>query len=137
MLQKQPIDISFQKGLDQKTDPFRVPIGNFLRLQNQIFQKGGLLSKRNGYGQLTTLPSSADFLTTFNGNLTAVGNSLLAYIQGINQWSNKGSFHPLSLSTLSLIRSNTNQTQVDAVTSSNNLICTVFTDVGPSAATTY
>lgn len=136
-LQKQPIDISFAKGLDQKTDPFRVPIGNFLRLQNQVFNKGGLLSKRNGYGQITALPSPTDFLTTFNGNLTAVGDSLLAYIQGTNKWVNKGSFHPLSLSVLPMIRSNTNQTQVDAVTASNNVVCTVFTDVGPSAATTY
>lgn len=137
MLQKQPIDISFAKGLDQKTDPFRVPIGNFLRLQNQVFEKGGRLTKRNGYGQLTNLPSPADFLTTFNGNLTAIGDSLLAYIQGTNKWVNKGSFHPISLNTLSMIRSNTNQMQVDAVTSSNNLTCVVFTDVGPGPTTTY
>lgn len=136
-LQKQPIDISFAKGLDQKTDPFRVTVGNFLRLQNQVFQKGGLLSKRNGYGQITALPSPTDFLTTFNGNLTAVGDSLLAYIQGTNKWVNKGSFHPLSLNTLSMIRSNTNQTQVDAVTADTNLVCAVYTDIGPGSTTTY
>ncbi len=135
-LQKQPVDISFGKGLDLKTDPFRVPIGNFLRLENSVFNVGGRLTKRNGYGQLTELPELATFLTTFNGNLTAISDSIQAFIDGSNKWSNKGTFFPMGLSTLPLVRSSTNQPQGDSVTAENGLICTVFTDTG-SGSTTY
>lgn len=132
MLAKQPINVSFAKGLDQKTDPYQIPIGNFLRLQNSVFTTGMRLTKRNGYGELTSLPTPATFLTTFNTNLTAIGNSLQAYSSSNKSWITKGNYTPLSLTTLPLIRSNTNQTQVDAVTSLNGLVCTVFTDTTPS-----
>lgn len=130
---KQPIEINFSKGLDTKTDPYQVSIGNFLRLQNSVFNKAGRMTKRNGYSQLTSLLQSASYLTTFDGNLTAIGDNLQAYIKGSNTWVNKGSIQPVSLSTLSLIRSNTNQTQLDAAVSANNFICTVYTDAGPSS----
>lgn len=132
-LVKQEIDINFAKGLDLKTDPYQVAVGNFLRLQNSIFDKAGRLTKRNGFGQITNLLQSASFLTTFNGNLTAIGSTLQAYSMGSNTWVNKGNLQPISLSTLPLIRTNTNQTQVDVAVSPNNLVCTVYTDVGPSS----
>lgn len=135
-LQKQPIDINFFKGLDTKTDPYQVSVDHFSRLQNSVFDKLGRLTKRNGYGQLTTVPSVISYLTTFEGNLTGVGSNLQAFIQGTNQWINKGNLQPISLQTLSLIRSNANQTQVDAVVSANNLVCTVYTEVS-GMTTTY
>lgn len=131
-LAKQSVDISFSKGVDTKTDPWRVPIGNFLSLSNMVFTIGERLTKRNGYGSLTALPELATYLTTFNNNLTAVGKSLQALSDGTNQWVNKGSLQPLELSVLPLIRSNTNQSQLDTVISSNNLVCTVYTDQDPT-----
>lgn len=136
MLQKQPINITFERGLDTKTDPYQVPIGNFLRLQNSVFDKAKRLTKRNGYNKITTLPITADFLTTFEGNLTAVGSNLQAFAQGSNTWVNKGNLQPMSLDTLSLIRSNSTQTQVDTSVSANNFICTVYTETG-SGSTVY
>lgn len=128
-LQKQPVDISFAKGLDTKTDPKRVSIGKFLSLQNSVFTKGGLLQKRNGYAALTLVPdSTVGSITTFNGNLTAIGDSLLAYSRASNIWVDKGSIRPLELITQPLYRSSTNQTQIDAVIAPNGLICSVFTD---------
>lgn len=135
-LQKQSVDISFGKGLDSKTDPFRVPLGNFLRLENSVFTVGERMTKRNGYGQLTALPEDASFLTTFNGNLTALSDSIQAFIDGSNKWVNKGTFYPISLVTLPLIRSSTNQPQSDTAIADNGLVCTVFTDTG-SGSTTY
>lgn len=72
-LVKQNVDISFGKGLDTKTDPWRVAIGNFLSLENMVFTTAQRLTKRNGYGALKALPELATFVTTFNKNLTAVG----------------------------------------------------------------
>jgi hypothetical protein len=134
-LQKQAVDISFAQGLDTKTDPWRVAIGKFLSLANMIFTTGMRLTKRNGYGQLTTLPQLATFLTTFNGNLTAVGSSLQALSDNTNQWYNKGTLQPVELEVLPLIRSNTNQSQLDTAIS-NGLVCTVYTDQTPTSLST-
>lgn len=129
---KQPLDISFAQGLDTKTDPFRVQPGKFLSLNNSIFDKAGRLTKRNGYGLLPSLPNSSfKYLTTFNENLTAIGSRLLALSIGTKQWVDKGQVLPVSLNTLPLIRSNTNQSQADSVISSNGLVCTVYTDQVP------
>ena len=79
-LTKQAFSINFSEGLDLKTDPFQVRAGRFLNLSNSIFDKGGLLQKRNGYKQLPDLPNeNTTFVTTFNGDLTAVGSDLLAF----------------------------------------------------------
>lgn len=128
-IQKQPITINFAQGLDTKTDPWQVPVGRFLQLVNTQFDTGGMLQKRNGYARLTNLDSDdARFLTTFNGNLTAIGTSLSAYIQGSDTWVNKGPIQPCQLSTLPLIRNSLNQTQCDAVVASNGLACVAYTE---------
>lgn len=119
------------QGLDQKNDPKQITIGKYSVLQNTIFQKNGLLEKRNGYGSLPSLPdTSSSYLTTFNGNLTAIGDNLKALSSGSRKWTTKGNIQPVDLETLPLIRSNLNQSQCDAALSSNDLVCTVYTDVG-------
>lgn len=133
---KQPIVFNFSKGVDTKTDPWQISMGNFLKLENSIFTTLGQLKKRNGYGNFTALPQDATFLTTFNNNLTAIGSSIQAYSAGTNTWVNQGSLQPLKLKTLPLIRSNTNQSQVDTAISSNGLICTVYTDQTPTSLST-
>lgn len=132
-LQKQPVSINFAKGLDTKTDPFQIALGKFLSLKNSIFDKAGRLTKRNGFGKKTALPdSTTKYLTTFNGNLTAIGTSIQAFSDGSDQWIDKGSIQPIQLSTLPVVRTNTYQSQADSVTASNGLTCVVFTDQVPS-----
>ena len=136
-LNKQSININFAQGLDTKTDSKQVPVGKFLNLQNTIFDKGGLLQKRNGFGALTTLPDASTlYATTFNGNLTAIGNSFRAYSNSSKTWVNKGNIQPLELSTLPLIKSNTNQSQCDSVVAANGLVCTVYTDQNTASLST-
>lgn len=132
-IQKQSVNVNFASGLDTKTDPFQVTTGKFLSLQNSIFQKGGALQKRNGFGQLSVMPSmDSTFLTIFNGNLTAIGTSLQSYSQSNATWVNKGAIQPVSLNTISIIKNNTNQSQVDTAVAANGLVCTVYTDNVPS-----
>lgn len=127
MLNKQAVDVSFAQGLDTKTDPKRVQMGKFVRLENSIFTKGGLLQKRNGYAKLTSLPDTTySYLTTFNGDLTAIGKHIAAYNPANAQYVVKGNLEPLSLSTLPLIRNNLNQTAADSAVASNGLVCTVY-----------
>lgn len=131
-LSKQDLTINFLQGLDTKTDPFQVPPGKFLDLENTVFGTGGLLQKRNGFLQLASLPDlNSTFVTTFNGNLTAIGTELQALSTGSMSWISKGPIHPLKLDTLPLVRSGTNQSQGDSVLATNGLICTVYTDNVP------
>lgn len=131
-LQRQSLDISFAQGLDQKTDPNRVQPGRFLSLVNSVFTKQGLLQKRNGFGYLPQLPvTTSTYLTTFNSDLTAIGTSFYGYSAGIQEWVNRGSFQPIQVATLPLIRSNTNQSAVDTAINSGT-VCTVYADFNGS-----
>lgn len=116
-------------GLDTKSDPFQVPLGKFLALQNSVFTKAGLLQKRNGFAPLISLPDlTSTYLTTFNGNLTAIGDDIFAYSQGSGSWTNAGQIQPLTLSVLPLVRNNFNQVQTDTVVAVNGLLCEAYTE---------
>lgn len=132
---RQAFPIPFSEGLDTKSDEKQIKIGKFLSLQNSIFQKGGLLQKRNGYGPISSigLDLSSTYLTTLNGNLTAIGNTISAYSSGTSKWVSKGTVAPMEISTLSLIRNNINQTQCDAAIALNGLICTVYSETNGSS----
>lgn len=126
---KQPLNFNFSHGLDLKTDPKQVPAGKFLSLENIVFNAGGLLQKRNGFSQFTALNDiSARYLTTINNNLTAIGTTINSYASASNQWVTRGTVSPLTLSTLSLITSSTNQSQVDIALSTSGFTCLVYTD---------
>jgi hypothetical protein len=136
-LKKQTVNIDFSQGLDQKSDPNQIPIGKFTVLKNKIFNKFKLLTKRFGFGSLISLPNTTSkFLTTFNGNLTALGTSLYSLSEGAGAWFNKGSFQAVDLGVQPLVRANTTQNQCDAAVASNGLVCTVYTDVA-AGSTTY
>jgi hypothetical protein len=136
MLNKQSININFAQGLDLKTDPWQVDAGKFLALQNTVFNKGGKLQKRNGFGNLTALmDDSSTYLTTLNNNLTTIGNTVNAFSQGSDTWISKGSIQPMELSTLPLIRNNLNQTQCDAAVAPNNFVCTVYSELNNTTTT--
>lgn len=128
-LQKQPININFSLGLDQKSDPKQIPIGKFFALNNSIRTKGGLLAKRNGFGTLPgTLDNDASTLTVFSDNLVAIGSTLAAYSQGTQTWIDKGAFQPVSFSTKAVVRSALNQIQCDSVVAANGAVCTVYSE---------
>ncbi len=136
MLTKQAIDVSFAQGVDTKTDPKRVPVGKFLKLVNGVFTKNGLLQKRDGYPNLTSLPdTSYSYLTTCNNNLTAIGTNIAAYNNSGNTWVQKGMIQPLSLSTLPVIRNNLNQSACDIAVASNGLACAVYLEVNAGSTT--
>ncbi len=137
-LQKQNLPVNFSQGLDQKTDPFQVQPGKFLTLENSVFTKGGLLQKRNGFQNLPALPDTTyTYVNTFNDNLLAIGTNVSALDISSNTWVTKGSIVPLKIETLPLVRTSSNQSQVDSVIAPNGLICTVYTNTSPSTTYNY
>lgn len=125
MIQPQSFPLNFAMGMDTKTDPKQIQGGKFKSLKNMIFQKGKLLQKRNGYGPLTKI-SPQNYLTTLNGNLTAVGATVSAYSSTLKKWISKGNLEPCELSVLPLIRNNLSQIQCDT-TIANGLVLTTYT----------
>lgn len=128
MIQKDTLSINFAKGLSQKSDPWQQTPDRFELLENSVFNKSGRLTKRNGFPYLVTAPSDATAIDTFQGNLTAIGNSFYAYNEDKEAFINKGAFAPLSLDVLSLVKNNLPQVQCDSATSPNGSVCVVYTE---------
>lgn len=136
-LQERNLTINFAQGLDLKTDPFQVSPGRFLGMSNTQFTTAKRLGKRDGFGFLPSLPdNTSSFLTTFNGDLTAIGSKLEALSSGSETWVNRGNLQPCELSVLSLVKNNLNQTQVDTAISASNLICAVYSELN-NTTTSY
>lgn len=129
----QNVNINFAQGENSKTDPWQLPIGQFLSLENSVFQKGELLGKRPGYGVITaSAPASASYLTTLNDNLLVIGDTVSAEINSLEKFVTKGNLQPCSLDVFPIIRNNLNQVQNDTAVS-NNLVCIVYTQQTASA----
>lgn len=133
-LTPQTIPINFAQGLDTKTDPKQLSVGKFLSLENSIFTTGGELKKRNGYSPLTPLPLPADYLTTFGGNLTAIGSTLQAYSGEISRWFSKGDLVPIEPSFMPAVRGALDQVQADSVIAASGLMCTAYTETSGGIA---
>jgi hypothetical protein len=128
-LQKIPVPINFVGGYGQKTDPKQLAIGKFQSLKNTTFNKVGLLQKRNGFAELTNLSATnLSSVTTYSQSLVALGSTLNVFSEDQNEWLNRGNINQVSLSTLPVVRSSTNQSSVDASLSSTGLSLEVWAD---------
>jgi hypothetical protein len=126
-LNKQVLNLNFAQGLDTKNDPKQVQPGKMLALTNTIFQTGGMLQKRNGFNMLSSLPnSSATFLTTFNQNLTALGDNVYAYLKGNQSWVTKGELQTVDLSVMSMVRDSHSIKSTDSATATNGFTCIAY-----------
>ena len=129
-LQKQQVAVNFGQGLDTKTDPWQVPVGNFLNLENTVFNKIGRLEKRNGFEQIGSLPNENVYgLATFKDQLTLLGDSLFAYQDG-GTFLNRGPYRPCKVESQSLLKNIFNHIQSDSAVS-GDLTCVAYTtDLG-------
>lgn len=124
----QVVTVNFQQGVNTKTDPWQVPIGQFLSLENSVFTIQGQLKKRNGYGLVTTIPEAAT-ITTYFENLVALSpKSLTLYSQDTGTSINTGYIQPMSLSVIPQVRRATSQNTVDTAIAPNGLSCSVWLD---------
>lgn len=128
----QPVTINFSQGVNLKSDPWQVPMGQFLALENSVFTTQGQLRKRNGYELLITILYAAT-ITTYLENLISIGNSLNLFSKDTQSVINTGPIQPLGLSVLPMVRSATGQITVDAVISPNGLSCEVWLDSNGSS----
>lgn len=135
MLQKQALDLAFAKGLDTKVDPKRIAFGNFDILENSIFDRGGLLQKRNGFGSLAPNPN-VQLLTTYKNSLIGLGNNVSSYDEKSDTWIQSTKLQSISLNTVPLVRNAINQVFADSAVDSNGLVCTAYVSQTGSGAST-
>jgi len=126
-LQKQALNINFAQGVETKADPWQVEPGKMLEMVNSVFTKTGMLTKRNGFEQLASLPKDANHVTTFRDNLIAIKNDLLVLSPDETQWFDKGDYSQVQLNTVPLVRTGTSQTTVDTAVG-GGLACSVWVD---------
>ncbi len=60
---KQNIEVSFTKGINQKLDDKQTLTSDLLKCENRVFTKQGELSKRKGYTALTTKDCDGNSIT--------------------------------------------------------------------------
>jgi len=130
-LQKQALNINFAQGLETKADPWQVEPGKMLEMVNTVFTKTGMLTKRNGYEPLATLPKAANHLATYRDNLIAIKNDLLVLSPNDDQWFDKGDYSQVQLDTVPLVRKATSQNTVDTAIN-GGLACSVWLDADGS-----
>lgn len=120
-LNKTQIPISFNGGIDTKTDDKQVMATKLLELENGIFGKKGSLQKRHGYDILrstiledSTSLTEATGITTFKDQLLMfTGKKLYNYIEASTAWTLKGTSSSVINSNRSIIRNIYQQTDVD------------------------
>lgn len=120
-IQKNPININFALGLDQKTDPLQIKPGRFLELKNRVFNKMGRLDKRNGYaakGQTVVTPTGSFTFSQIPASVAAGRNvssfanelvemdglNLYSYSAGANNWVYKGRVETCQTSQTSILK---------------------------------
>lgn len=128
-LQKVPLAIPFSTSVDTLTDPKQVMPMHMLSLVNGVYTKDKRVDKRNGFGDLTPVPTDAGITTlaTFNSSLSAIGNRLYAFSDPTDSWINHGRFQSVRLSTQPIVRSSLGQSAQD-VAINQGLACAVFLD---------
>lgn len=134
-LQKQSLQINFGQGIDTFIDANQLPMGKFTSLVNATFVKNGdylTLQKRYGFLRLTSLLNQSQAMAMYNGNLLALGQSIQAYNATSTNWLDTGIFHPLSLSTQSVVRNLYNQSQADSCISPSGLLAATYMEARSS-----
>lgn len=127
-LTKQAVSINFSQGINTKTDPWQLPVGQFQDLKNSVFTKQGLLTKRNGFGLLANTSSKAITLTTYSSTLIGLGDNLQAYSPTEMEFLNSFYFQSLKLQALPLVRSTVSQTATDIAVAANGLCIVTWID---------
>lgn len=120
-LQPQNIPISFDQGLDSKTDPKQVLPGKMLSLNNATFNSPKEIKKRDGNIALPSaiqgggsISAGVGVASFKNELITLDGTSLYAYSQDLGTNINRGPMVPVDLSVSPVVRNTYNQDQPDS-----------------------
>lgn len=120
-INKAPLQIQFQGGVDTRTDSKQVPTVKLLDLQNCIFTKKTTLSKRTGYtARSTAIQNGGGVIANAKGLGQRDGEILLftdkrcfSQRPSADRWADSGEVAATTATTLPVARTGTYQTQPD------------------------
>jgi hypothetical protein len=120
-LEKAPLPIQFEGGIDTRTDSKQVPTTSLLDLQNCVFTKQTTLSKRTGYRALSTqIQNGGGDLANARGLAERDGEVILftdkrcySYRPSADRWANTGEVAATAATTLPIARTGSYQSQPD------------------------
>ena len=123
-LQKAMVPIDLSGSIDTKTDEKLVLPTNLIELENGVFTKGSVITKRYGYDALgvevldgTALPTG-EALTSLEDELLTFGsNKLYSYASGLDRWIDRGGFRSIDATAQDLIRNENEQSAIDGAES--------------------
>lgn len=134
-LPKRNVSISFNKGIDTKTDNKQDVTGQLVVLENGVLQTQNEIRKRDGYQSfpqttsvLTTLGNSivppqigcGNFIANFNDETVLNdGFNLYSRSASSNNWVYKGNSPQCKLDTSYIVRNAYNQTMQDSASNAN------------------
>lgn len=135
-LPRQMVEMPFAQGLDTKRDPFQIPLGKMLTLQNAVFTAPGKIQKRNGYAALVQSVLGGGFITTPTAlfaranELCQIGDpaagSLYSYDQSNTAWALKGKMPSIGVTAASVAQPQYSTYSIDMAVASNGLQCFVY-----------
>lgn len=97
-LQAQTLPVSFNQGVDTKTDPKKVPVGKLLTLQNATFQNLERFNKRNGTQIIANIPDPVVAAGTLRNQLILMSqNFLYSFLTNGAPVLNRGPLVPLNI----------------------------------------
>lgn len=123
-LQKVPLPIQFEGGIETKADSKSIPTTRLIDLENATFIKQTTLAKRNGYEALgSTVDSDGSPLPTCIGMAQRGREALLfdgsrawSYRDSADAWADAGEVASVIASDRAIARTGTNQTMPDFAT---------------------
>lgn len=131
-LDKQVIDVPFSRGVNEKSDPAWVPIGEQTSVLNGRWQKNGSLRKRFGFKQISAALNAAPFPTigaaveAFRGGHTVIdGTSLYSYVPAASALTLQDLVPPCIATRTPIAEATTNIQQSD-VASANGYALYVY-----------
>lgn len=113
-LDKQVVPISFNQGLETKSDRKQVVPGKMLLLENCIFTKSQQFTKRNGYSKLTRSGTSGSACSSYLDELlTFDGLNVRSFADSLDSFTDKGQALSLEVGSLPVIANGYTQSSMD------------------------
>lgn len=131
MLDFQNIPFPFGSGLNQSVHPTQIPVGQLLEFENGVFNKGGAISKRNGYSILDkSILGSVEFIESavataiYNNKdlLIFDVNNVYSYIPAMKKWINRGTCTALQVTDSTVYVDSLQQFNPDVAALNNILL---------------
>jgi hypothetical protein len=120
-LEKQSITVTFNKGVDTKTDSKLVVPGSLLGLENGVFKKLGSISKRFGFDRLSNQTTELVEIpdpesgASFNDEALIFGaQKVYSYSENSEKWIDKGDAVSVIVNTNQVIKNTASQTISDS-----------------------